>query len=118
MPMLRFWAGTDRMSWPSTITWPEEGVSNPARMRRAVVLPQPEGPSMARNSPAAMSIENPSRALTVPKTQLRSRRATEVPPPVVCGTRRSTSLDEPLWATKSSGRDNAVIENLASLAIA
>ena len=31
------------------------GCSNPAIMRSVVVLPQPEGPSMEKNSPRAIS---------------------------------------------------------------
>ncbi len=30
------------------------GVSNPAIMRSVVVLPQPDGPSIEKNSPSAM----------------------------------------------------------------
>ena len=39
------------MSWPSMITWPAVGISKPASMRSSVVLPQPDGPSSAKNSP-------------------------------------------------------------------
>src|SRR5262249_34421535 len=35
--------------------------------RKQVVLPEPEGPSMAKNSPSAMSSVTPSTALTGPK---------------------------------------------------
>lgn len=34
---------------------PLSGVSNPASMRSKVVLPQPEGPNMVKNSLARMS---------------------------------------------------------------
>ena len=67
------------MSLPSTVTEPESAVSNPARMRSAVVLPQPDGPSRATNSPGAMSSDSPSRARTAPKERLSSRRATGAP---------------------------------------
>src|SRR3954466_15362119 len=40
-----------RMSVPSTSTWPELGVSTPPRMCSSVDLPEPEGPTMATNSP-------------------------------------------------------------------
>jgi len=43
------------MSWPPTWTRPESGISKPAIMRKDVVLPQPDGPSSEKNSPAAMS---------------------------------------------------------------
>ena len=33
---------------------PEVGVSNPATIRRIVVLPQPDGPSKETNSPLSM----------------------------------------------------------------
>ncbi len=45
---------------PSRI-WPESAASSPAIMRRPVVLPQPDGPSRTRNSPAATSM---SRSFT------------------------------------------------------
>src|SRR4051794_25148468 len=38
---------------PSTDTSPDVGTSSPAMRRRRVVLPEPEAPSTARNSPAA-----------------------------------------------------------------
>ena len=38
------------MSAPSKITFPESGFSNPPRMRKVVVLPQPLGPRRVRNS--------------------------------------------------------------------
>src|SRR5262245_983469 len=40
-----------QMSVPSTSTWPELGVSTPPRMCSSVDLPEPEGPTMATNSP-------------------------------------------------------------------
>ena len=43
------------------------GCSKPAIRRRQVVLPEPEGPSMAKNSPSAMSRVTPSTARTAPK---------------------------------------------------
>ncbi len=33
--------------------------SSPATMRRSVDFPQPDGPTMTRNSPSATSIETP-----------------------------------------------------------
>ena len=46
---------------------PESGSSKPAIKRRTVVLPDPLGPSMAKNSPSAISKLTPSTALTSPK---------------------------------------------------
>jgi hypothetical protein len=45
---------------------PESGVSNPAIIRRLVVLPLPEGPSKEKNSPSAMSSETASTAAVSP----------------------------------------------------
>jgi hypothetical protein len=45
---------------------PASGVSNPAIMRRSVVLPQPEGPSRVKNSPASMLKSTRSTAGMVP----------------------------------------------------
>jgi hypothetical protein len=85
MPMSRFAAGTDEMSLPSTRTDPLSANSKPAAMRRAVVFPQPDGPSSATSSPGAMSRENPSRALVVPNDRLRFCSTTLVPRvPSVC----------------------------------
>ena len=39
---------------PSTVTYPAVAVSRPARMRRIVDLPQPEGPSSDRNEPRSL----------------------------------------------------------------
>ena len=49
-------------------------------MRRAVVLPQPEGPSSATSSPGAISSDSPSRARVVPNERLRFCSNTLVPP--------------------------------------
>src|SRR5215213_8274835 len=43
-------------------TSPLSGTSSPARMRRRVVLPEPEGPSRATNSPLSMVSETSSSA--------------------------------------------------------
>src|SRR5580704_5291650 len=51
----RRWGGTAARSSPPSSTRPWSGVSNPARMRSRVVLPQPDGPSSAKNSPGKMS---------------------------------------------------------------
>src|SRR5271166_6818783 len=58
--------------------WPAVGWSKPAIRRRQVVFPEPEGPSIAKNSPATMSRSTPSTALTAPKWRLTSRNSTAV----------------------------------------
>src|SRR5215212_11726317 len=52
-----------QMSVPSTNTWPELGVSTPPRMCNSVDLPDPEGPTMATNSPFSTPKLTLSRAL-------------------------------------------------------
>ena len=47
------------------VTLPLVGVSREPTMFMAVDFPDPEGPMMAMNSPSLMSMEIPSRALTV-----------------------------------------------------
>ncbi len=62
--------GTSVMSWPPTWTLPESGISKPAIMRSDVVLPQPDGPSSEKNSPALMSSVTASTAVTLPSNVL------------------------------------------------
>ena len=45
---------------------PADGSSNPAIIRRVVVLPEPDGPSMAKNSPSPISRSTPATASTSP----------------------------------------------------
>ena len=78
--MSRFAAGTAAMSLPLTDIEPLSAVSNPARMRSAVVLPQPEGPSRATNSPGAISTDNWSRARIAPNVLVRLDMTTGTPP--------------------------------------
>src|SRR5215471_16520077 len=60
---------------------PSSGVSKPAIMRKVVVLPQPDGPSRAKNSPAAIVRSTPSTARLMPSKLLlrRSRRTVAAP---------------------------------------
>src|SRR3990170_4750306 len=60
---------------------PSVGCSNPAIRRREVVLPEPEGPSIEKNSPSRTSRSTPSTAVTSPKrlTTLSRRTATGGP---------------------------------------
>ena len=59
MPILRFSGGSAQPGRPTTaspsFTLPASGISKPATSRSSVVLPQPDGPSSAKNSPSAMS---------------------------------------------------------------
>ena len=52
------------MVWPSSVMEPDVSVSKPAMALSSVVLPQPEGPTTAQNSPGAMSRSSPSSATT------------------------------------------------------
>ena len=66
------------------------GVSNPAIIRRHVVFPEPDGPSIEKNSPRRTSRFTPSTAATSPKrfTTDSSRTATSSP----CGALTSAVL--------------------------
>src|SRR5262249_59058984 len=56
-------------------TVPTDGSSNPPIIRRVVVFPHPDGPSMLKNSPSAMSRERSSTAAMSPKNlETRSKR--------------------------------------------
>src|SRR5882672_2278783 len=70
-------------SWPWMLTVPPVGCSKPAIRRRHVVLPEPDGPSMAKNSRSLMSKLTSSTAFTTPKCRatLRNETATEFSPP-------------------------------------
>jgi hypothetical protein len=46
---------------------PLDALSNPATMRRSVVLPHPEGPSRTQNSPSATSKEISFKICVSPK---------------------------------------------------
>src|SRR6476619_2936740 len=61
-------------SLPSSSILPDVGSSQPALRRRTVVLPEPDGPSMEKNSPWRMSRSTPSTATVSPKTLLSLRR--------------------------------------------
>ena len=62
-------------SRPPSSTRPDVGVSKPAIIRSTVVLPEPEGPSIEKNSPSRISSSMSSTATTggVPGNSLRSR---------------------------------------------
>src|SRR4051812_27643038 len=67
MPTRRSRAVWARKSSSSKRTVPASGFSSPARIRSSVVLPEPDGPSRARNSPSATSSETPLSAGKRPK---------------------------------------------------
>src|SRR5215212_3381889 len=62
------------MSSSPSSTCPAVGVSRPATMRSVVVLPQPEGPSRAKNEPAGMVSVRSSTATAAPKAFRRPTR--------------------------------------------
>src|SRR5437773_2921707 len=64
------------MSVPSSRILPSVGCSNPAIIRSVVVLPQPDGPSIEKNSPLGISTLIPATAATSPKRLTRSTRET------------------------------------------
>ena len=47
----RWFGGRSVTSWPWSETSPYVGSTKPPIMRSVVVLPQPEGPSIEKNSP-------------------------------------------------------------------
>src|SRR3954447_9115927 len=65
--MSRWYGGRAVMGEPSMRMCPLEGCSNPAIMRRVVVLPEPDAPRSVRNSPAATRSVRPSTATKSPK---------------------------------------------------
>src|ERR1700686_4046915 len=61
---------TARTSSPSTVIVPASASISRFASRNSVVLPEPEPPTIARNSPAATSSETSSTALTRPPSKL------------------------------------------------
>jgi hypothetical protein len=53
---LRWNGGVLPIGWPFRQISPEVGYSKPAIIRRLVVLPQPDGPSIEKNSPSRISM--------------------------------------------------------------
>jgi hypothetical protein len=66
MPTLRFSLGSRVIETPSMVTSPAVGSMKPARMLRAVVFPDPDGPRKVTNSPAATSRLKSASATTSP----------------------------------------------------
>src|SRR2546423_2831160 len=76
---LRLCGGVKAMLWPSSRICPPVGCSNPAIIRSVVVLPQPDGPSMEKNSPAGICRLMPSTAITSLNSLTRSTTSTSPP---------------------------------------
>ncbi len=53
-------------SCPASSMRPAVGVSKPAIIRRTVVLPEPDGPSIEKNSPSPISRSTPDTAVVSP----------------------------------------------------
>src|SRR5262245_60620855 len=68
----RLSGSTPSMGWPSIMICPSVGSSNPASIRSRVVLPQPDGPSSAKNSPSSMSRWALSTAVTDPPNRFET----------------------------------------------
>ena len=64
MPMSRSRGETSLTTRSPSRTVPDVMVSRPATMRSAVVLPQPDGPTSATNSPSSTSRLSPLTAVT------------------------------------------------------
>src|ERR1700740_1397840 len=71
------------MSAPSSRISPMSGRSNPAIMRSNVVLPQPEGPSRVKNSPASTARLTLSTAVSGPKRRVTLRISRSAMPTVL-----------------------------------
>src|SRR6185312_4492214 len=62
---------------------PESGRSKPAISRSVVVLPEPDGPSSVKNSPASISRSTPATATTSPYVLRTPRSRTSTAPGIV-----------------------------------
>src|SRR5205823_9022720 len=72
------WGGRGVARPPSMQTSPASGATKPAMLRSAGVLPQPDGPSRVKNSPAATWSEKSSSARTAPYCLVTPRNSTSV----------------------------------------
>src|SRR5579862_7854941 len=75
MPTRRCEAGLAVTSVPSKEIEPEVGVSNPAIIRKIVVLPQPLGPRNVTNSPLSTPSVKSCTTVLAPKLLRRLRRS-------------------------------------------
>src|SRR3954447_26388118 len=67
------------------LTWPDDGFSRPATELRMVLLPQPVGPTMARNSPSPTWMSTSRTAVNSPKDMVTLLMATMVCAGSSCG---------------------------------
>src|SRR5215216_3042682 len=75
MPTCLLSLGSRVTSLPSTRTLPLDGWMKPAKVRNAVVFPQPEGPSRVKNSPGRTCRSRCGMAVKSPKeTSMLSKR--------------------------------------------
>src|SRR5438874_12924340 len=75
----RLAGGTHVTSRPCNRIRPRSGVSNPAIIRRVVVLPHPDGPSIEKNEPPGISKETSFTATTSPKAFVTLSTTTSPP---------------------------------------
>ena len=73
MQVGRWLAGTSLMRRPRSRMSPLVGVSMPTSIRTSVVLPEPDGPTIVKNSPSTMSSDTRSTAAKGPKNLSMSR---------------------------------------------
>src|SRR5579862_6478860 len=80
--MRRRLGGMVNASSPPIRTRPDSGTSSPASTRSSVVLPEPDGPSSATNSPASIARSTRSTAGVLPNRQVMPSSAMAVPCPL------------------------------------
>ena len=89
-------AGVRPTSIPSMKTEPRSGCSSPAMMRSSVDLPQPDGPSRAKNSPVSIRSETPASAVTAPnRLQIPSTLTASVMAPLRAATGSAATWPPP-----------------------
>src|ERR1044071_2563279 len=98
----RLCAGIPTTGSPPIWISPSVGCSNPAIMRKVVVLPHPDGPSRARNSPSRMSRSSRSTAATSSNRLVTPRRDTTG---CVCSMRRMYGRHSAVTSAVVSLRD-------------
>src|SRR3954469_3442182 len=97
------------MSLPASVMAPELGVSRPATIRSVVVLPQPEGPSSAKNEPRGTSRSRSRTAWKAPKCLVSRRIAS---PSYDAGSASASSPDDAASTTCDIGELSFVLGDL------